>query len=95
MGGLLRTWTLKIDLRAWTRSFRFKYAAGSNNVDKSKDNNSSYVNLKDLNPNVMPENQSKTSTTVTRDPDTRLAEMDFPVEGIVVSNTFGRRSDMV
>ena len=95
MGGLLRGWTLKIDLRAWTRSFRFKYAAGSNDADKSKDNNSSYVNLKDLNPNVMPEIHSKTSTTVTRDPDSRLAEVDFPVEGIVVSNTFGRESDMI
>ena len=95
MGGLLRGWTLKIDLRAWTRSFRFKYAAGSNHVDKSKDSNSSYINLKDMTPNAMPENKSKTSTTVTRDPDPRLAEMDFPGEGIVVSNTIERRSDMV
>ena len=54
MGGLLRGWTLKIGLQAWTRSFRFKYAAGSNDADKSKDDHSSYVNLKDSNPNVMP-----------------------------------------
>ena len=37
MGGLLRGWTLKIDLGAWTRSFRFKYAAGSNDIDKGKE----------------------------------------------------------
>ena len=93
MGGFLRRWTLNIDLGAWARSFRFKYAAGFNNVDTSKDDKPCYVNLKDLNPNVIPEYLSKTSTTVTRD--TELSGLDLPVEGIMVSNTFGRRSDMV
>ena len=93
MGGFLRRWTLNVDLRAWTRSFRFKYAEGFKNVDKSKDDQSCYVNLKDLHPNVIPENPSKTSTTVTRD--TELSGSDLPREGIMVSNTFGRRSDMV
>ena len=90
MGRLLHGWTMKLDLRAWTRSFRFRYAAGTHDVDPGRDSNSSYINLRDLSSKDIAQNVSKTSTTATHEQDMKLAASDNPVEGVIVSTTFGR-----
>lgn len=71
-----------------------KYEAGSHD-GQGNESNSSYINLRDVSSKDMPRNVSKTSTTVTHEDYTKPSESDFPVEGIVVSNTFERSDDMV
>ena len=90
MGRLLHDWTMKLDLRAWTRSFRFRYAAGTHEFDRGRDPNSSCIDLRDLSSKDTAQNGSKTSTTATHEQDMELPTSDSLVEGIIVSTTFGR-----
>lgn len=86
---------MKLDLRAWTRSFRFRYAAGTHEFDRRRDPNSSDINLRDLSSKNTAQNGSKTSTTALHEQDMELPTSDSPVEGIIVSTRFGRSDCIV
>ena len=86
MGRFLRGWSLNVNLWAWTRSFRFKYAAGTHGIDEHE-GSSSYIHLRAQNTAGLRPDASNTSTVITHDQERKHFESEFPPEGIVASDT--------
>ena len=95
MGHVLRVWTLKLDVRTWTRSFTCGCTAGSHGADEGKDSTSSCAHLRDPGSKDLPRHASKTSTTNTHEEDEKPCVSGFPEEGIVVSTTVEQSDDLV